>query len=165
MWDHRANFLLIGTVACFLVTACGSSGAASSTGTPTPSPSISSPDKVVVAVVNDLATGNYADICRHILRSPSQPCHTGSANSWKVSGFKVGNSSVQGDRALVVVTADRVCVLGTCAANHNPNLGLPHGSTTFDQAWLRSTSGLAFFTGAVQRVRGVWYAVAVLKRG
>ena len=143
-----------------ILTACSSGGSTGTASTPS-----NSPQALVSTGLKDLATGNYQDLCKYLALSPGQQCTTGSPGTFTVKGYSLGESSVQGDRALVVVRADQVCIFhASCTSNQDPRAGLPNGSVTFDQAWQAATSGQSLYTAAVERINGKWMIVALLKK-
>ena len=151
--------MLIGSLGVGLACAgCGSGGG-------TTSPKAGSPQAVATAAAKALAAGDYGTLCHYLPPAAQPQCKTGAPHTFTVGGFKLGNSDVQGDRALVVIEADRVCVAQqSCASNHDPNLGLPNGSVTFADAFRNSLTGKAFFTTSLTNINGKWYIEELLYR-
>ena len=96
--------LVVGVLGPILIlTACSSGGSTGTASTPS-----SSARAVVSTGLKDLATGNYRDLCKYLVLSPGQQCNTGSPGTFTVKGYSLGESSVQGDRALVVGCIEHV---------------------------------------------------------
>jgi hypothetical protein len=152
-----------------LVSAGCGSGSGASGGASGPvarsSPKPGSPEAVVRAAGDALAAGDNAALCHYLPPAAQKRCATGAPHTFTISGLGLGNSAVLGDRALVVVVADRVCVLQTpCASNHDPNVGLPNAQVSFDDAFQRSLTGKAFFTASLTKISGKWYVDELLYR-
>ena len=95
--------------------------------------------------------------CSHYQPSVQAQCEKNLPKDSQVTGFKVGDSIVDGDRAIVVIEADKLCLGGTCLTNHDAHKDLPSKSG-FDAAYKKVQSGSNTDPRVpCIKVNGTWY--------
>ena len=143
-----------------LLGACGGGTASLSV-----APGHASPEAVLAGFIQAIEGKNLPSICQYFAPSAQSQCKSSigsvAKNSITIEGAGIGHSRRQGDRALVVLLADKYCGGTKCYSNHDPNAGLPHGSETFTSAWNKAQSGSSKDPAApMQLVNGKWYLAA-----
>jgi hypothetical protein len=109
-----------------------------------------------MGLIRALSAHDTAAACGYFVPSQQSQC-SGIQLPAATGTVKIGNTAVDGDRALVVVLSSKYCLQDTCLSNSDPNKGLPHGSVTFDQAYTATQNDNNDPTTPCQRVDGKWY--------
>lgn len=109
-----------------------------------------------MGLVQALANHDNATACSYFIPAVQSQCRNSSFPP-ATGKITIGHTTVNGDRALVVVMSPKFCVQGHCFSNNDPNKGLPKGSTTFDQAFSQTQSSQNDPSSPCQRVNGKWY--------
>ena len=147
-------------VAGVALAACGGGG----TGSSTVGPGHGSPQAVLAGLIQVIQSRNAKSLCQYFPPSVQKTCESqissASVNGLVLQGASIGHAAQQGNRAIVVLLANKYCSSGgPCYSNHDPNAGLPSGSVTFTSAWTKALSGNSAKDPAVamQLVNGQWY--------
>ncbi len=132
------------------------------TGSLSAAPGHDSPQAVLAGFIQAIKGKNLQSLCQYVAPASQSQCRSSlgavKSGSITVEGASIGNVSRQGNRALVVLIADKYCAGGKCYSNHDPNAGLPRGSETFNAAWSKAQTGTSQDPAApVQMVNGKWY--------
>jgi hypothetical protein len=121
--------------------------------------SSSSARSLASTVVGDLQKGDFAQVCTLALQAQSANCTSqlGSLSTHKVS-YKIalGTVTVNGDRAVFVLTGT-VCEGKTfCDSNHDGNLATDKGQS-FDQAYTSAVGPSSEWVVPELEQNGKWY--------
>ena len=74
--------------------------------------------------------------------------------------WTVGHVATDGNRAIVDVIYENVCLGGRCTTNNDPNAGLPGSGTSFSTAFRQIQAKFNYATDCV-RLNGRWYVDVV----
>jgi hypothetical protein len=121
-----------------------------------------SPQPTASAVVSDLQTGSFSQVCTLALPTQVSKCDGDlwplAAHNVRYQSLTLGTVTARGNRALFVMTGS-VCVGPTqCFVNHDPNAALGSGMTFDQQYALAVSSSLSnpMFVPLVEQ-DGKWY--------
>src|SRR3954454_21095493 len=123
----RTYMVVVLAVVAMGLGACSSSGGDSSKDT--------GPEDTVTNFVNGLEKHDTTVACASYQKNFRKECVKNLPKDSTVKGFKVGNSMVDGNKAIVVVVADKLCLADQCLTNHDPNKGLPSSTGGFAKAF------------------------------
>jgi hypothetical protein len=96
-------------------------------------------------------------ICQYVAPAQAGLCQflLGDAPDNKLTPWRIGNSAVRRNEAVVTVLADKWCVKKLCLHNDDPNNGLPNANKDFPHAFEKTSNSLPALS--VVRVDGKWY--------
>jgi hypothetical protein len=129
----RTYMVVVLAVVAMGLGACSSSGGDSSKDT--------GAEDTVANFVNGLEKHDTTVACASYQKNVRKQCVENLPKDATVEGFKVGNSMVDGNKALVVILADKLCLGGDCLTNHDPNKGLPSSTDGFAKAYKAAQKG------------------------
>lgn len=109
-----------------------------------------------MGLIRSLSAHNMNEACSYFVPSAASQCSAAQLPA-ATGSVTIGHTAINGDRALVVVMSSKFCLQNQCLSNNDPNKGLPHGSTTFDQAYTETQQSNNDPTTPCQRVNGKWY--------
>ena len=111
-----------------------------------------------MGLIDALANPDTATACSYFIPDVQSQCRSSSLPP-ATGKVTIGHTTINGDRALVVMMSSKYCLQSECFSNNDPNKGLPSGSTTFDQAFSETQNNQNDPTSPCQRVNGEWYVV------
>jgi hypothetical protein len=123
----------------------------------TVAPGYDSPSAAVAGYVTGYDNSDSQQICAYVAPLQHEYCDFlfGNALRSSVTGWQLGNSLVRGDKAIVVVTADKWCIAKVCVGNRDPKKGLPNKNRGFENAFDKTTNWLPAVS--VVELKGKWY--------
>jgi hypothetical protein len=122
------------------------------------SPGHDSPEAAVVGLISGLKQSNAQVPCSFVI-PPEQSLCLSRLPRVKVKGFQLGHTAVSGNRALVTLIVDKLCAESECFTNHDPDAGLPNGTTTFQHAFHQTLRSASDPATACVRMNGRWYVI------
>jgi len=121
----------------------------------------SDPQTTASAVLSDLGSGSYTQVCSLAPPVEITKCQGDLSQlpAHQISYISLGLGTVtqSGDRALAVLTGT-VCEAGQCVSNHDGNVATDKGQT-FDQAFTSAagSSSSSPFVLPLVEINGTWY--------
>jgi hypothetical protein len=154
----RTTAAVLVASATALLASCGGSPRAIKVAAPQAvTPGYDSPQAAVAGYLTGSHGADKTQICSYVAPPQQGFCsflvRTGPKQS--LTPWRLGNSIVRGDKAIVVVMADKWCVGKICLTNSNPDGGLPQKLRGFEHAF--DTTGNSLPALSVVRVKGRWY--------
>jgi hypothetical protein len=120
-------------------------------------PGHDSPQAAVAGYVKGYENNKAKDICAYVAPPQAGYCSflIGAKPRNSLTNWRIGNSRVRGDEAIVAVLTDKWCIAKICTGNSDPNQGLPQGNQGFEKAFDKTSNWLPAVS--VVRVDGKWY--------
>jgi hypothetical protein len=116
-----------------------------------------SPQAAVAGYLTGYTSNDPSVICAYVVPVQEKSCLSllGDAPHNSVTSWRIGNSLVRGNEAIVVVLSDRWCIAKICLGNSDPGKGLPRHEKDFEHAFDSTSNWLPAVS--VVRVHGKWY--------
>jgi hypothetical protein len=159
---HAKSVLLLASVAA-LCASCG--GGSATVSVPAPqqavAPGYDSPQAAVAGYLTGYSDNDRKKICAYVAPPQEEYCNFLFGPSLdksldnSLTTWRLGDSLVRGNEAVVVVIADKWCIAKVCVANKDPKKGLPRTNRGFERAFDKTTNWLPAVS--VVQVEGKWY--------
>jgi hypothetical protein len=116
-----------------------------------------SPQAAVAGYLTGYRNNDPNMICKYVVPKQAEFCRflLGDSPHNSVAPWRIGNSLVRGNEAIVVVLSDRWCIVKICIGNDDPSKGLPRHKRNFERAFDAATNWLPAVS--VVRLDGKWY--------
>jgi hypothetical protein len=156
----RSKRLLLVAFVAVALASCGSS-APRAVLVPAPSqlppPGHDSPQAAVAGYMAGYDTHDAPLVCSYVAPGQQGLCSflVGSVASYSLANWRLGNSVVRGNEAIVTILADKWCAGRACTHNDDPNKGLPPHPAGFGHAF--DVTPNAVPTVSVEKIKGKWY--------
>jgi hypothetical protein len=158
----RSKRLLLVAFVAVAVASCGSSDPRAVLVRPTqqqPSPGHDTPGAAVSGYMAGYDTHDAPMVCEYVAPGQRGLCGflVGTGQKYSIANWRLGNSVVRGNEAIVTILADKWCAGRACTNNSDPNKGLPAHTAGFGHAF--DVTPNAVPTVSVEKIKGKWYVV------
>lgn len=123
-------------------------------------PGFATPAAAVTGFFDGLQQNNVQKACSYIAPVQQQTCaqELGQAGAVTMTGFALGDTYTDGDRALVTAIVTEICFGGTdCQQNSNRRGGLPSSKSDFDAAFANAENSSTDPANQCVEIDGKWY--------
>jgi hypothetical protein len=154
---RRSGALVIISLAAALAS-CGGSPRTTFVSAPqqTVTPGHDSPQAAVAGYMAGYVDKDEKAVCEYVAPPQAGLCKfLVGGTVYSLSPWRIGNSMIRKDEAIVVVIADKWCAAKVCVSNNDPNKGLPPRSGGFGAAFAATSNAVP--SVSVVRVDGKWY--------
>jgi hypothetical protein len=156
---RRTTVFLLAASIAVVVASCGN--APRTVAVPAPQQRVAnghdSPQAAVAGYLTGYGSNDPNVICDYVAPSQAESCRSllGDAPHNSVEQWRIGDSLVRGNEAIVVVLSDRWCIAKICLGNDDPGKGLPRDEKDFERAFDSTSNWLPAVS--VVRLHGKWY--------
>jgi hypothetical protein len=151
----------IGSVAALLVITLASCGGSARMVLLPPAENVApghdSPQAAVAGFMSGFAKNDVNAICEYVAPAQTAVCKQTVAQSggYTLTPWRLGYSMVRGNKAIVVVVAEKMCAAKACISNADVRKGLPPNQRNFEHAFEATVFPLP--ANSLVRLRGKWY--------